>query len=257
MIDDDEELPDKSKVQYEHLKRVKAQMAAEEEAVKATKIIKGADTKQYKEFTDNYVRPPKMELSDEAKLKLTRGYQALNILIGFIGLGLIFLITYYPDIRLSVLENLIIVFKLHNSTLHLSILENNVLVEINVILLGCVLIVESILWVIYFQHKHDKISDRINAGRSPKIGPRRIKHIRRRTLLAMGLAGVGSIMLGAYYSALYVSLLDNFAITSNIFQSVLYLSIFNNIVIRMNLILLGCALVATSLGIIGFRKIRG
>jgi len=73
----------------------------------------------------------------------------------------------------------------------------------------------------------------------------------------MGLAGVGSIMLGAYYSAIYVSLLDNFAITANIFQSMLYLSIFNSIVVKMNLLLLGCALAATSMGIIGFRKMRG
>jgi len=257
MIDDEEEIVDKSKVEYEHLKRVKEHMAAEEEALKAVKIIKGADTKQYKKFRNRYIRPPEMELSDEMKLKVSRRYQALNGFIGFIGLGIVFFIVYYPMLNVSILDNLIIVLKIFNSTLHLSILEKNFVIEINLILLGCALTIESVIWVIYFQHKHDKISDRINAGRSPKIGPKRIKRMSLKTLMAIGVAGVGSIFLGVHYLAQFVSLLDNFAMALNINDSALYLSVFNSIIIKMNLILLGCALVATSLGVVGFRKIRG
>jgi len=253
---DDEEIPDKSKVQYEHLKRVKEHMAAEEEALKATKIIKGADTKQYKKFSDNYIPPPEMELSDEAKLKVARGYQMLTIFAGFVGLGITFFIIFHPKLNLSILDNFIIIFSIYNSTLHLTLLENYFVLEANIILLGCAQIIASVIGIIYYQHKHDKISDRINAGLSPRIAPKRKKHIHPSIITSMAVAGVGIIVLDVYCLTQYVSILENFIIVLSIHNSELLLSFFENFIIKINLIFLGCVLAATSLGIVGFRHIR-
>jgi len=253
---DDEEIPDKSKVQYEHLKRVKEHMAAEEEALKATKIIKGADTKNYKHFSDNYIRPPEMELSDEAKLKVARGYQILTAFIGFVGLAITFFIIYNPMLILSIFENSIIVLKVYTSTLYLSLLENYFVLETNLILLGCALVIASVMGIIFYQHKHDKISDRINAGLSPKIAPKRIKRIHPGVITFMAVAGIGIIVLDVYFLTQYVSILENFIIVLSVHNSELQLSLFESFAIKINLIFLGCVLAVTSLGIIGFRHIK-
>jgi len=244
MVDDDE-IPDKSKVQYEHLKRVKEQMAAEEEALKATKIVKGADTKNYKQFSDKYVRPPEMELSDEMKLRLSRRYEILTAFMGFVGLGLTFFVIYYSKLHLSILDNFIIVLTLYNPTLHLSIYKNYFAMEMNLILLGCTLVTMSIIMIIFFQRKYDKISDRIRAGRSPKIGVKKAKPRSKIVTALMGVVGVGLILFDVHYLRQYISILDNFAIVLSFYDSTLYFSFFKSLVIKINLILLGCLLVAT------------
>jgi len=252
MIEDDE-VPDKAKVQYEHLKRVKEHMAEEEAAREATHVVKGEDTKNYKKFKDGYVRPPKMELSDEAKLKVTRSYQALN---GFLGLACIvitFFVIYKSPINSSVFENFIIVLNIYHSTLHLAIFENYLVVEINMVLLGCALVAVNIAGIISFQHKHDKISDRINAGLSPKPGPKRVSRKYHSLIRFMAIAGLGIIFLSIYCSTQHISILESSLIILSIHDSTLLLSLFESIVVKMNLILLGCTLAATSVGIISYR----
>ncbi len=166
----EEEIPDKSQVEREHLDRVKEHIISEEEALKAVRIIKGADTKKYKKFKNvKYVPPPKKELSDEAKLTLTRRNQALTGFLGFVGIGMTFFIIYNPTLYLSILDNSVIVLKLYDSMLHLLILEDYLVIEINLILLCCALMAVSVMGIIIFQHRHDKISDRISAGQSTRI----------------------------------------------------------------------------------------
>jgi len=250
----EEEIPDKSQVEHEHLERVKEHITSEEEAVKATRIIKGADTKKYKKFKDvEYVPPPKKELSDEMKLILARKYQALNGFIGFIGLGVTFFIIYDSTLRLSIFENFIIVLKFYNSMLHLSIFENYLVIKMNLILLGCALMATSIIGIINFQHKHDKISDRISARRSTGIGAKKTRRRYHVLIIFMLVVGVGIIFLDIYDPTLHLSIFENIVIVLSIYDSMLHLSIFKSIIVKMNLILLGGALVATSVGIIGFR----
>ncbi|MDR1813104.1 MAG: hypothetical protein LBQ87_09790, partial [Candidatus Fibromonas sp.] len=120
------------------------QMLAEEEALRSSRIIRGVDKTAYKNRKYKYVRPPKQELSDKMKLKLMRNYQFLIGLIGFIGLIVIFLgIIGEPVLHVSISEDLII--------------------EIELILLGCALALTGIVGIIGLQHKHDKISDKINS----------------------------------------------------------------------------------------------
>ncbi len=247
----EEEIPDKSQVEREHLGRVKEHMLSEEEALKEVRTIKGVDKKKYKKFKNvKYVPPPKKELSDEMKLKLTRRYQALSVLIGFVGLGVSFFIIYNPMLHLSVLENFVIVLKFYNSTLYLSIFENYLIIETNLILLGCALAATSVMEIINFQHKHDKISDRISAGQSTRIRTKKARHIYRILIMFMLVAGAGIVFLNIYDSTLHLSIFENFVISFSIHDSMLHLSILKSIVIKMNLILLGGALAATSVGII-------
>ncbi|MCL1966335.1 MAG: hypothetical protein FWF67_00465 [Fibromonadales bacterium] len=252
MIEEDE-VPDKAKVQYEHLKRVKEHMAEEEAAREAAKVIKGADTKNYKKFKDGYIPPPEMELSDEEKLKLTRNYQALNGFMGFVCIVITFFIIYKSPLHISVLENFIIVLNIYNSTLHLALLENYLVIEINLILLGCALVATNIAGIISFQHKHDKISDRVNSGRSNKPGVKKIMYKNQGLIRTMGGVGLFIILLSIYCSSQHISLLENFVILLSIHDSTLHISLFESIVINVNLILLGCVLAATSLGLISFR----
>jgi len=252
-VDLDDEVPDKSKVEYEHLKRVKEQMAAEEAAKAASKVVKGADTTNYKKFKDGYIPPPEMELSDEMKLKLTRSYQVLNGFMGFVCIIITFLVIHKSPLHISILENFIIVLNIYNSTLHLALLENYLVVEINLILLGCAVVVMNVAGIINFQHKHDKISDRINSGRSHRPGVKKIMYRHQGAIRVMGAVGLGTILLSIYCSSQHISLLENFVILLSIHDSNLQISIFESIVIKVNLILLGCALAATSLGLIGFR----
>jgi hypothetical protein len=246
--------PDKSQIEREHLERVKEHIAAEEESVKISRVVKGADTKNYKDFKNiKYVPPPKQELSDEMKLKLARKYQVLTGFMGIAGFSIAFFIIRNPTWYLSVFENFIIVFKIYNSTLYLLIFENSFVIEINLILLGCALVAANIMGIIGFQHKHDKISDRISKMRRTGIRTKKPRHRRYGFIMLMGIAGVGIIFLGIYYSAQHIPLFEKLVIVLSIYDSTLYLSIFESLTIKMNLILLGFALATTSLGIIGLR----
>ena len=252
----DEEIVDKNKVEYEHHKRVKEQMTAEEEAIKAARLIRGADTKNYKKFKKGkYIRPPKQELSDEMKLTLARRYQALTGFMGIASIVITFFIIYDSPLHLSILENFIIVLKVYNSTLLLSIFKNYLVIKINLILLGCASVAANIAGVINFQHKHDKISDRISTGQS-RIGTRRVSRKYQGLIRFMGIAGVGIILLSMYCSRQHISIFESFIVVLSIHDSSLHLSIFESIVIEMNLVLLGCALAAASVGIIGFRQYK-
>ena len=139
----EEDIPEKGQIEREHMDRVSMQMAAEEEALKYSRVIKGVDTKTYKNKKYKYVPPPKTEVPDEIKLKIMRIYQFVIGFIGFIGVGVIFLYIEEPVLHLSITEDLVI--------------------EIELILLGCVLALMGVVGIIGFQHKHDKISDRINS----------------------------------------------------------------------------------------------
>jgi len=255
MIIEEGEVPDKSQVEREHLGRVKEHIISEEEALKASRIIKGVDTKKYKKFKNvKYVPPPKKELSDEMKLMVARRYQVLNGLIGFIGLGMTFFIIYDPTLHFSIFENFAIVLRLYSSMLYLSIFGNYLVIEMNSILLGCALIAVGITGIINFQHKHDKISDRISAGHSTRIRAKKVKRIYHGLVMFMAIVGVGIVFLDIYDSMLHFSIFENFVIVLSIYDSMLHLSIFKSIAIEANLILLGAALAATSVGIIWFRR---
>jgi hypothetical protein len=141
----EEGVPEKGQIEREHMDRVSMQMAAEEEALKSSRIIKGVDTKVYKNKKYKYVPPPKKELPDKMKLKIMRIYQFLIGLMGFIGVGVIFLYIEEPALHLSISEDLVI--------------------EIELILLGCALALVGAVGIIGFQYKHDKISDRISSGK--------------------------------------------------------------------------------------------
>jgi len=138
--DNDEEVIDKNQVYREHMERVSRQKAAEEEALKFSRVIRGVDQKKYKQL--QHLRTAKEEWSDRQKLKLARGYQFLIGLMGFIGVIVIFLNFNKPRLLLSISRNLII--------------------EINFIFLGCVLAAIAVMGLIGLQHWHDKVSDRIN-----------------------------------------------------------------------------------------------
>jgi hypothetical protein len=248
------DVPDKSKVEHDHLERVKEHIHDEEEAEKAAHVIKGADTKSYKKFKEGqYVPPPKKELSDQMKLKLARRNQILTGFMGLAGLGITFIIIYNSPLNFSILENFVIIFKVYNSTLNLSILENYFVIEINLILLGCALVVMNTMGLIGFQHQHDRISDRISSGQSMRSGGKEATRKYYGLIMFIGAAGVGIIFLGTYYSTQHISIFEKFVIFLSIYDSTLHLSIFDSLAIKMNLILLGCALAATSIGVIAFR----
>jgi hypothetical protein len=145
----EEDAPEKNQIYREHMERVSMQMAAEEEALKFSRIVKGVDAKKYKNRQYKYVPSVKQELSDKMKLKVMRGYQFFIGLIGFVGVGMIFL-------------------SIDDSRLHWSVFESFV-IEIDLILLGCALAIAGVVGIIGFQHKHDKISDRIHT----RIGAKR------------------------------------------------------------------------------------
>ena len=147
ILDEDDDVPEKEKseINREHMKRVSMQMAAEEEALKFARIIRGVDTKKYKNIQYKYVPSAKQELSDRKKLELMRLYQFLIGFMGFLGVGMIFFS----------------IFNINDPTLHLSISKNFV-IKVNLLLPGCALAIAGVLGIIGFQHKHDKISDRIH-----------------------------------------------------------------------------------------------
>jgi len=148
---DDDEIPDKSKVQYEHMKRIRAQMAAEEEALKRSRIIKGVDKKKYKDIK---YRHRKEEVPDHIKLSIMRRNQFLIGFMGLFGVVVIFLGINYPVLYLPISADTVI--------------------EIDLIFIGCTLAIAGVAGIIGFQHKHDKISDRIFAEHRAEIRARRI-----------------------------------------------------------------------------------
>ena len=148
---------DKNEVHRKHMERVKMQELAEEENLKYVKTVKGADTTVYKNRKHKYKKHlsyVEQMLYDRKKLKAMRLYQFLVGLIGFAGIGVIFLSI-----------------KTGNSILFWSISED-LAIEIDSILAGCTLTLIGIIGIIGFQYRHDKISDRIKAGGySEKILP--------------------------------------------------------------------------------------
>ena len=146
---DDERLLDKSEVQRKHMERVRMQEALEEEALKYAKTIKGVDTTVYKKRNNKYRKHltyVEQMLHDRRKLLTMRLYQFLSGFIGIVGVGLIFL-SVYPN----------------NFTLFRYITKN-LATGIDLILAGCTLALVGVIGIIGFQHRHDKISDRIKAG---------------------------------------------------------------------------------------------
>jgi len=153
MKDEEEDVPEKNQIYREYMARVSEHMAEEEEALKATRVIRGVDTKQYhdnKKFKN--VSSPKQRMSDKAKLKVMRLYQLLIGFMGFIGVAIIFLSIEEPIVYLSIKDSVI---------------------EIDLILLGCALASAGVVGIIGFQHRHDKISDRIHGKHRAGIRTKR------------------------------------------------------------------------------------
>jgi len=145
---EDERLLDKSEVQRKHMERVKMQEAAEEEALKYAKTIRGVDTTVYKKRNNKYRKHlsyVEQMLYDRMQLRTMRLYQFLTAVIGFIGVGLIFL-SIYP-----------------NNFQFFRIIKRFI-TGMDLILAGCALTLVGIIGIIAFQHRHDKISDRIKEG---------------------------------------------------------------------------------------------
>ena len=125
------------------------QEALEEEALKYAKTIKGVDTTVYKKRKNKYRKHltyVEQMLHDRKKLMAMRLYQFLSGFIGFIGVAVIFL-SIYPN-----------KFMLFRS------IYKSLATGIDLILVGCTLTLVGIIGIIGFQHRHDKISDRIKAG---------------------------------------------------------------------------------------------
>jgi len=152
LIDDEEAgIPDKSKVQYEHMRRVRAQMAAEEEALKRARIVKGLEKEEEKKRKK--YRHKKEELPDEQKLELMRTYQFLIGFLGLIAVGVIIWGIKIPLLRLAFTKTFVF--------------------EIDLIFMGCLLAIGCVIGIIGFQHKHDRISDRIIAKERMELGIKR------------------------------------------------------------------------------------
>jgi len=139
---EEDEAPEKSKIHREHMERVRLQMAAEEEALKFSRIIRGVDQKKYKDIR---YTPSENEMSDRMKLEVMRFYQFFIAVMGFAGVGIIFLGIKNPILLLQ--------------------LSKTFVIEIDMILIGCALAVAGVIGIIGFQHKHDKISDRLYGRR--------------------------------------------------------------------------------------------
>jgi hypothetical protein len=139
---------DKNEVHRKHMERVKMQELAEEEALKYAKSIKGVDTTVYKHRKNKYRKHlsyVEQMLYDRMKLKAMRLYQFLTAVIGFIGVAVIFLSIYPNNFRW---------FKI----------VKGFNIGIELILVGCILTFIGIIGIIAFQHRHDKISDRLKVG---------------------------------------------------------------------------------------------
>jgi len=156
LIEEDEEgVPDKGKVQYEHMKRVRAQMAAEEEGRKRLKVIKGLEEEKEKKRKKKKFRKQREEIPDEKKLEIMRSYQFLIGFLGLIGVGIIGWGIKIPLLRLVMLGTSI---------------------EIDMIFLGSLMAIGCVIGIIGFQHKHDRISDRIIAKERMELGIKRRRY---------------------------------------------------------------------------------
>ncbi|MCL1956502.1 MAG: hypothetical protein FWF63_04200 [Fibromonadales bacterium] len=156
----EEGLLDKNEIHRKHMERVKMQEEAEKEALNYAKTIKGVDTTVYKKRKHKYKKHlsyVEQMLFDRMKLKTMRLYQFLIGIIGFIGLGVIFL-SVYP-----------------NKSPLLRFIKS-LAIGIDLVLVGCMLALTSVIGIIVFQHRHDKISDRIKEdGYTERILPEK-KH---------------------------------------------------------------------------------
>jgi len=146
----DDEVPEKSKIHREHMERVRIQMAAEEEALKFSRTIKGVDQKKYKDIR---YAPAENEMADRMKLDVMRFYQFFIGVMGLIGVGLIFWGINKPILFMPISKTFVM--------------------EINMIFLGCALAVAGVIGIIGFQHKHDKISDRLYGKQRVRIVTKR------------------------------------------------------------------------------------
>jgi hypothetical protein len=147
-MDIKDDTPEKSQIYREHMERVRVQKASEEEALKYSRTIKGADLTNYKNRKHKYrkyVSSVEQDLLDRRKLRLIRSFQFLTGLMGLAGTGMIFL-------------------NVRDWMSYIAIIEMNLMW-----LTGCALTTFGIMAIIGFQYRHDKISDRINARYSTRI----------------------------------------------------------------------------------------
>jgi len=133
---------EKSQIHREHMERVKDQMTAEEEAFKLSRTLKEGDKKNYRKESFS-VRRRIFKLSDEEKLIITRIYQLLSGFIGLIGTGMI-------------------VWSIDDPRTLWPIYENSIK-EMNLLWPGLALAIMGAMAKIGFQHRYDKIIDRIRA----------------------------------------------------------------------------------------------
>jgi len=136
------------------MKRVRAQMAAEEEALKRARIIKGLEAEKEKKRLKK-LRKQREEIPDHEKLTLMRSYQLLIGLIGLIGVGIIIWGIKIPVLRLLI---------------------HGISIEIDMIFLGSLMAIGCVVGIIGFQHKHDRISDRIIAKERMELGIKRRRY---------------------------------------------------------------------------------
>jgi hypothetical protein len=140
---------DRNQVDREYMERVGKQDAAEAEVLRLAKIVKGEDSTKYKDlkYKKNAARKKnnqyKQEMPDAQKLAVMRGSQFLIGVMGLFGTGIIFFSLYAGKIAVSLP------------------ITKNFTMEIELLLLGCVLTLAGIIGIIGFQHKHDVISERI------------------------------------------------------------------------------------------------
>jgi hypothetical protein len=142
---------EKGKAEREYMERVGQQDAAEAEALRLAKVVKGEDLTKYKDlkYKKNAARKKgaqfKQGMPDKQKLAIMRSCQFLIGFVGLVGTGIIFFSLYTEELMLS-----------------LSI-SRDFAIEIELVLLGSALTLAGIIGMIGFQHKHDTISERIAA----------------------------------------------------------------------------------------------
>lgn len=133
---------EKSEIHREHMERVKERMTEEEMAYKLSRTIKEADKKKYRKESFTVARKIS-KLSDEEQLTMARIYQLLS---GFLGLaGTVMIILGISDSRT--------IWPIYEKSIN----------EMNWLWPGLALSIVGIVAKIWFQHKHDKITDRIMA----------------------------------------------------------------------------------------------
>jgi len=124
-------------------------MAAEEEALKRARIIRGLEAEKEKKRLKKLRKQQREDIPDEKKLEIMRTYQLLIGLIGLIGVGVIIWGIKIPILRLLI---------------------HGISIEIDMIFLGSLMAIGCVVGIIGFQHKHDRISDRIIAKERMELG---------------------------------------------------------------------------------------